>query len=340
MKSILSALLFVLPALAAGSSYSLAAEEEPSVYVIQKGDTLWGLSDRFLQDPRFWPDLWARNERIGNPHFIFPGQRLRVFPDRVEIEPAQPAVPAPRPVPSPPVPKPHVEDTAPEKTYMVSGGEGFLMENGFRPAGFIVSTYQNRQIVGEDDIVYVDIGKAHGAGVGDRFSIFKRLDPISHPVTNVILGYKVIPLGTLQLSETEEKVSKALITKSYMEIGPGSFLTPHEERRREIPLRQPEHDLAGYIVETRSGNAALAAGDIAYLDLGRNQGLAVGNMLYVVREVVPDQKLVEMPVEKLPLDVVGAVVAVEVGANTSTVLIVKSIDTVYRGDRVEIRKAK
>ncbi|WP_243688205.1 LysM peptidoglycan-binding domain-containing protein [Geotalea toluenoxydans] len=64
----------------------LAQDEEPTVYVIQKGDTLWGLSDRFIRDPFYWPNLWERNQVITNPHFVFPGQRLKIYPDRIEVE--------------------------------------------------------------------------------------------------------------------------------------------------------------------------------------------------------------------------------------------------------------
>jgi len=343
MKRMLFAALLLLM-LTAGSREVFAQGEEPAIYVIQKGDTLWGLSERFLKDPYFWPDLWSRNQRLTNPHFIFPGQKLRIYPDRIEVvEPSSPPLPlgqGGKAVPAPLPTMPAAEEAVQEKTYMVSGSEGFLLENGLIPAGFIISTNQNRQIVGEDDIVYTDFGKAHGVKVGDRFSIYKKLGAISHPVTNVILGYKVIPLGSLQVSETEEKVSKAIITKSFMEIGAGAYLMPYTERKREVALKSSDKDLAGYIVETQTGNKAIAAGDVAYLDIGRSQGISAGNMLYVVRDVVPDQKFLEVPVDKLPAELIGAVVIVETGEYTSTALVVKSIDTIYRGDRVELKKSK
>lgn len=324
------------------SSREVFAQEEPTVYVIQKGDTLWGLSEKFLQDPYYWPNLWARNQSITNPHFIFPGQRLKVYPDRIEVEtPAE--VPAPAvhgEEPQPAETKKIVEEVAPVKTYTVSGGEGFLMENGLKPSGYIVSTYQGRQMVGEDDIVYTDIGKANGVEVGDKFSVFKKMGAVSHPVTNVILGYKVIPLGTLQLSELEEKVSKAIVTKSFQEIGAGSFLMPFRPRKLEVALKASDKELVGYIVETKTGNKAIAAGDVAYLDLGKQQGVEVGNMLYIVRDVAPDQTYALDKIEKLPAELLGALVIVETKENTSTALVVKSIDTIYRGDRVELKKSR
>jgi len=257
-------------------------------------------------------------------------------------EEAVPSKPSEAAAPLKEVPKvlPPVREVAREKVFTVTGGEGFVMEDRLKPYGYIIATNQNRSIVGEDDVVYTDIGRVNGAKVGDRFSIFKKMEPVSHPVTNVTVGYKVAPLGSLQLSQVEEKVSKAIITKSYLEIGPGSYLMPYRSRRQEISLKSADRDLNGYIVATQTGNEGIGEGDIAYLDLGKKQGLAVGNFLYVVRDVVPDTKYAEPGIEKLPEEVLGALVVVASGENTSTVLVVKSIETLYRGDRVELKKSR
>ncbi len=315
-----------------------SGQEEPTIYVIQKGDTLWGLSEQFQKDPYTWPNLWARNrENVTNPHLIFPGQKLRIFSDRIEIVDEVEAKPGTQPAKERELQK-FAQETAPERLFTITGAEGFLQEDGFKPAGYVVSTFQNREIVGEDDIVYVDIGKKRGAKVGNRYSVYRKLAPVSHPVTNQILGERVIPLGILQLTQVEDDVSKAIITRSYQEIGAGSFIMPYKDKRREIPLKSATRDLTGFIVESRTGNKALAAGDVVFLDLGKAHGLAEGNLLYVTREVQPDPKYVTGPIEKLPVDVVGAIVVVETGDRTATALIVKSIDTVYVGDRVELTR--
>jgi len=325
-----------------------AGGEQPTIYTIVQGDTLWGLSKRFLNDPYYWPNLWAANGTIGNPHFIYPGQRVRVYSDRIEIEEA-PREPAATPaateagaaVPAvTPGPAPAAEEAAPAREFSVTGGEGFLMEKEIHPVGVIVSTHQNREIVGVDDIVYTDIGRVNGANVGDRFSIYKRMGAVSHPVTNEILGDRVMPLGELQLSEVDKKVSKAIITQSFQEISPGSFLLPARDRKLKVALKAADRDLIGYIVETQTGNTALAVGDVVYLDLGSAHGLQTGNMLYIVRDVKPDQRYALAKIEKLPVEVLGALVVLDTGLNTSTAIIVKSVDTVYRGDRVELKKSR
>ncbi len=343
-----AALTFALLATLCAGAVALGAQQaEPTVYIIKKGDTLWGLSNRFMKDPYYWPNLWARNpEHIVNPHFIFPGQKLRVYADRLEVEPVKKAelppaaapVPQAEPAATSGETKEQAEAPVPERHFTVNGSEGFIAGSSFKPSGYIIAGQHNRQIYAEDDLIYTDIGRNLGGKVGDRYTIYKNYGPVSHPLTNQILGYRVAALGTLQLTEIENRSSKALITSSFMEIEPGSSLAPYRNMRKEVSLRAADLDLSGYIVETRTGNKAIATGDVAYIDLGEKQGIKVGNLLYVVRKAETEIKYYSGVDYDLPVDVLGAVVVVETGDNTSTALVVKSIDTIYKGDRVEMKK--
>jgi hypothetical protein len=296
---------------------------------VQKGDTLWGISERFFKDPFFWPNLWSRNPAIGNPHFIFPGQKLRILPDRIEVVTVGTPPPPEAVAKSPSSVEPEL---IPEKTFSVTGGEGFITEDDLTGVGRIVATNHNRVIVGAEDTVYTNIGTNQGARKGDRFSIFSKQEVITHPTRHFTVGYKIIPVGTLELTELTATGSRAEITMSFREISSGAILLPWRDGRREIPLKASSRNLSGVIIDSLTGNKAVGVGNVVYLDLGKSQGIEVGNMLYVVRTVLPDREF--RSTVTLPQEVLGALVIVGVGRDTSTALIVKNAETIFLGDKV------
>ena len=260
-------------------------ENHPDRYVVVKGDTLWGISGKFLKDPWQWPKVWKMNrDQIKNPHLIYPGDvialdmssgspELRLLRETVTLEP-------------------NVREEALEKAavptispYIIAPflSQPLVIENGVLngDAPSIIGGQENRVVLSPGVKIYVDkVDEEKGA----FWQVYRNGKELVDPITKEVLGTEAIYLGDANVTKYGEPAS-AEIVRAKEEIFKGDKLVaaPEESTASFIP-RAPEEQIAGQILSIYSGVAEAGANAIVTLNRGSSGGLEVGHVLAIYRE--------------------------------------------------------
>ncbi len=253
--------------------------DAPERYTVERGDTLWGISGRYLDKPWDWPQLWNMNrQQIRNPHRIYPGDvlvldrttgRLRVetvaMSPRVRIEDLKDAVPTiPPSVIEPFISRPMV-----------------ITENELDSAPKIIATEESRVVVGAGNIAYV---KGLAKEKGDSWHIYRRGDKLVDPDTGALLGYLGLYLGEARVRAFGD-ISRIEIIKSTQEIYTGDSLVPItiEPPVFAYAPRAPAGKVQGRVMALNDNLYETGRYSVVSLSRGSKDGLEVGHVLALYR---------------------------------------------------------
>ena len=253
--------------------------DAPDRYTVQRGDTLWGISGRYLNTPWQWPQLWNMNRsQVRNPHRIYPGDVLVLdrASGRLRVESA---------TLSPRVRTEEIKDAIP--TIAPSAIEAFVSrpmvigENELDGAPQIMATEESRVVVGAGNIAYV---KGLTKDKGDAWHIYRRGDKLVDPDTGATLGYLGLYLGEARVRQFGE-VSRIEIIKSVQEIYTGDRLVAV---RTEAPVfafapRAPDGKVRGRVMSLNDNLFETGRYSVVSLSKGAKDGLEVGHVLALYR---------------------------------------------------------
>lgn len=307
-KTIITAVLLPILFSAAALADTVRLQDgAPDRYTVVKGDTLWGISGRFLKDPWKWPQLWKMNRKeIRNPHRIYPGDVLVLdrngpslrllrterptvkLSPRVRTEAEQQAIPSISPA-----------DIGPFLSQPL-----VIEENGLDKAPRIVSTEEGRVILGAGNTAYVEGLTAED---GEDWQIYRPGNALVDPDTKEVLGYQAIYLGNAQVIRKGTPAT-IRITKSKEEINVGDRLVPAPPVSfpSYVP-HSPEGQVKGRIIAALGGISEFGQNAIVAINKGSRDQIEVGHVLALYRagetvksESAPDGKLT-LPEERYGL---------------------------------------
>lgn len=336
-KTILSLILLTgfIGAAGAAVSQKELQKDAPDRYTIVKGDTLWGISKRYLKDPWKWPELWGMNrEQIKNPHLIYPGQvlsldrradgtaQLKAAPalKTEKLEPHARVLPSGREALGV-VPRALIEPFL-SKPLVVSADE-------FNSAPLIVGGPDDRVVFGGGDRVYASgLTPQHG----ESQQVYRRGRALVDPDTQELLGYEAVYLGDAKVTKGGE-VSTLDLTYANQEIHKSDRLTPSPGLIiTNYAPRPPEKPIKGRILASYGGLAEMAQNSILSINRGVKDGLEIGHVLAVYSD--GGRSKVGGQVYKLPGERIGLVVVFRTFERVSYALVVESSRPIHVNDVV------
>jgi hypothetical protein len=260
----------------------------PASHTVVRGDTLWGISGRFLEQPWLWPEVWRVNPQIENPHLIYPGDIIRLV--YVDGEPAlvlergdasyrangdERLSPRIRSTP--------METAIP--TIDLDAIQGFLVQNRvvapnvLAGAPYVLEGESERIVLGAGDRLYVR-GQLPGA---QTYSFVRRGPLYVDPETREVLGQEATYIGMGRVLARNGEIGTMHVGDSREEIRIGDRVLPTEERRLDARFfpSAPAGSIDGQIISVFGGVTQVGQFDVVVLNRGAREGLETGNVLAI-----------------------------------------------------------
>jgi hypothetical protein len=321
-----------------GEEIQVPSGETPDQYTVQEGDTLWGISDAILKDPFLWPKVWRENPSIPNPDRIFPGGRIRLPGyQEPEVEPGESAMTSPSASDEKTEPEAPPTQLTPSRPADALQDPFHLMKLGailpgaLGAEGVVVGREDERQMFGTGDQIYLR-PTGNPFEPGEHRFIFRFIRNVYHPLTGRYLGKLVRILGEAKILKLQEGFALAEVIRSADVIQPGDSLLPIPEEAEAAAGTAPE-GLTGVVVATPDERIGSASLDVVYIDLGKEDGIGPGDRFSILRA---GRKASVSQIEsvRLPSRQIGELQVVKSQEHTSTAVILRSDEPVFRGDRL------
>lgn len=319
----------------------------PEEYIVQKGDTLWDISSRFLADPWFWPEIWHVNDQIANPHLIYPGDVITLY--YVGGKPYVSVNGGPRVTGTPLLDGeklyPQIregdvhrgDEVVPVQTiHQFIIHPRVLPLDELRRAAYVVGSQDLRIIYGEGDRIYVRNLKKDQ--LKSRYRVFRKGKRLVDPETHKLIGYEAIHLGEAAFLKYGDPSTVRLLEVT-REVRPSDLLLPIEEddtNRTFIP-HTPSRPTKGVVISLFDAISQVGQNQVVVINKGERDGLERGHVLAinqagrVARDTHPDRISREVT---LPEERAGVIMIFRTFDQVSYGLIMKATRAIHVGDTV------
>lgn len=361
MQSIRFTLLFIFTVI----THSVATADTlqlrdnyPDQYVVVKGDTLWNIAGKFLQNPWEWPTLWKGNrDVVEDPHWIYPGEVLYLAFDELG--------------------NPYITNQLTDvqsyteiNTNPHSDLPSFKLQPGVKstdlkdavpaiPLKSIQSFLTNSNVINKNDIAespyifFNDEGRLMSSEIiptyarnkfnqpwitGQEYDVIRQTrDYINPNNPEAILGTEALYLGRAKINKIKGEVASVNILDSKLEIIEGDRLVPINQSITQASFLPKSATVEATIIANFASQKAAAIFDTIVIDKGTKDDVNAGDVFFIYsaqQDTAIDRVDEDRPVLELPQHRKGLVIAFKTFENVSYGLIVESKEPIFNLDRL------
>lgn len=335
-------------------------DDAPTRYVVQRGDTLWGIAERFLHHPAYWKKIWYANPQIKHPNRIYPGdvltyqlldgqKRLYISDSRYR---ANEKGGGKKTTDGRPIYKlsPTNDSHLSERAITILPAEAvapfvsnslILSSQELEQAPYLLAAEQRPSIsLTQENEIYA-LGQTFDA---EQYDVFHKAGVIIDPETQQPLGVEATYVGRLEKVKpaNQEGIATFKAVNIVRAMYPSDVLIPTQAVALgdilDFQPRLPQINKTARIIKTMGQGDRRAASqfDTLLLNIGREAGLREGDVFNIVRakrQVVTTRDKRKV---LLPEQVIGSLIVYRVQAQTAYALVMRATDIIYPDNRLVV----
>ncbi|MGR9106376.1 MAG: LysM peptidoglycan-binding domain-containing protein [Gammaproteobacteria bacterium] len=284
-------IFFLLFSLSAVADELTLNPSHPERYTVVKGDTLWDISAKFLNEPWRWPELWHDNPQIKNPDLIYPGDVIVL--DYVDGKPRLSLESAGRL--SPQIREQELEEAIPlipmTAIRQFLSPSRVVSQDEIDQAPYVVAFAGEHITGGAGQNVYVKSLSDWNAARG--YQLFRKGIPLKDAVTRENLGYQATYIGETRFLRGGDPATFELTkTRDFCRIGDRLLPVFQEKIFLNYQPHAPQTLINGHIISLLDGVSQTGQYNVVTIDRGMEDGLEIGHVLRIyqsgqrVRDIV------------------------------------------------------
>lgn len=279
---VISCLSFNINAGTNGDAVQLQ-KNAPERHVVVKGDTLWGISGKFLKDPWLWPKVWRMNRsEIKNPHLIYPGDvvvldtssgspQLKLVRETVVLEPG---------IIEEPLAEEAIQTISPSVITPFLSQPLLIENNQLDDSPRIISGPDNRVVLSPGTRVYINDIKE---GAGTYWNVYRPGEQLIDPDTREVLGTEAIYLGDVDIARYGAPATGDIVRAKEEIFTKDRLIVSQDEFKSSFVPRAPDAEINGRIMRIYGGVAEGGPNTVVSINRGKDDGLEEGHVLAIKR---------------------------------------------------------